>query len=123
MNPILTEHNINEEFKRLTGNKYDDGKVDLSLLPAVAKAGIAKAFMFGEKKYARYNYKEGILWSKLIAATERHLDAFNDGEDCAEDSKLNHLYHAGANIMMLIEYYEKGLGDDNRYKPEPGKET
>lgn len=98
------------------GIKNDQQKPDLSLLPRSAKAGIALAFMDGEKKYGRYNYLNGLDWTRIISATERHLDAFNDGEDCAADSKLNHLFHAGANIMMLIEYYTKGIGNDNRHK-------
>jgi hypothetical protein len=46
------------------------------------------------------------------------LSAFNDGQDKDDESGLNHLYHAGACIAMLIEYYEKNLGNDNRYKEE-----
>lgn len=98
------------------GVKHDEGKIDLALLPRKAKEGIAKAFMDGEKKYGRYNYRKGMSWARLLAAVDRHMTAFNDGEDCAEDSKLNHLYHAGAGIMMLIEYFEHGLGTDDRRK-------
>jgi len=96
--------------------KYDDEKPDMSMLPASAKIGIARAFMDGERKYGRYNYLKGMDWTKLLSAVDRHVTAFTDGEDLASDSKLNHLYHAGAGIMMLIEYYERKLGTDNRYK-------
>lgn len=98
------------------GVKADGDKPDLSLIPDGAIEGIALAMMDGEKKYGRYNYKNGLTWSRLIAASMRHLRAFNKGEDCAQDSKLNHLYHAAANVCMLIEYYENKLGTDNRYK-------
>ena len=101
-----------------SGVKNDNSKPDLALIPKSAKEGIARAFMDGEKKYGRYNYLKGMDWSRLLSAADRHLSAFNDGEDCAEDSTLNHLYHAGANICMLIEYYEKGLGNDNRFKSD-----
>lgn len=99
-----------------TAQKHDAEKPDMSLLTLAAKTGIAKAFMDGEKKYGRYNYLSGMEWTRLLAAADRHLSAFNDGEDCAKDSGLNHLYHAGACICMLIEYFEKSLGTDNRYK-------
>lgn len=98
------------------GTKHDTGKPDLSLIPYSAEQGIAKAFMDGEKKYGRYNYLKGMKWSRLIGAAKRHLGAFTNGEDCAQDSKLNHLYHAAANICMLIEYYEKNIGEDDRNK-------
>lgn len=100
----------------IKGVKFDQNKPDLSLLPRVAKEGIARAFMDGQRKYGRYNYLNGMEWTRILAAIDRHLSAFNDGEDIAIDSQLNHLYHAGAGIMMLIEYYDKKLGTDNRYK-------
>lgn len=108
----------NEPKKELGGLKFDGDKADLSLLPKSAKEGISKAFMYGAKKYGRYNYLKGMDWTRLIAAADRHMSAFNDGEDCDDESKLNHLYHAGACVMMLIEFYEKELGNDNRYKKD-----
>lgn len=100
----------------MSGIKFDEEKADLSLLPLSAKEGIARALMYGAKKYGRYNFKGGMDWSRLIAATERHTGAFNEGQDLDDESKLNHLFHAGACIMMLIDYYENKLGTDNRYK-------
>ena len=55
----------------MAGIKYDKNKADLSLLPKSAKYGIAKAFMYGAEKYGRYNYLEGMDWSRLIAAPDR----------------------------------------------------
>ena len=100
----------------LGGIKHDSDKPDLSILPRSGLEGIAKVFSFGEKKYGRYNFLKGMAWSRITSAAMRHLVAFNDGEDLDNESKLNHLYHAGACIMMLAEYYEKKLGQDNRYK-------
>lgn len=99
-----------------SGIKHDGEKPDLSLIPAHSLEGIALAMMDGERKYGRYNYLNGMDWSRLIAASLRHIRAFNAGEDCAPDSQLNHLYHAAANICMLIAYYEKDIGNDNRHK-------
>lgn len=97
-----------------TGVKHDQDKPDLSMLPRSAKIGIARAFMYGAKKYGRNNYKAGMNWTRLIAAADRHLSAFADKENLDEESNLNHLFHLGACVMMLIEYYEKGLGTDDR---------
>lgn len=117
--PVVITSNTEElKEENCSGTKFDGNKPDLTLLPRTAKEGISRAFMDGERKYGRYNYLSGMDWTRLLAAADRHLSAFNDGEDCAEDSKLCHLYHAGANIMMLIEYYEKGLGNDNRFKED-----
>lgn len=105
----------------MSGIKHDNGKPDLSLLPPYAKERIALAFMDGERKYGRYNYLKGMEWSRLLAAIDRHLTAFTRGENCAADSGLNHLWHAGAGIMMLIEYFERNIGNDNRYKGDQGE--
>lgn len=96
------------------GVKNDGHKPDLSLLPRTALEQIALAFMDGEKKYGRYNYRRGMKWSRLIGATLRHVFAFASGEDYAPDSGIHHLAHAGANIIMLLEFYFHKLGTDNR---------
>jgi len=113
---LMGEKRIEDTTELHIAKKSDATKPDLSLLPRSAKEGISMALMDGEKKYGRYNYLKGMDWSRIISATDRHLSAFNDGEDHATDSKLNHLFHAGANIMILIEYYTKEIGNDNRYK-------
>ena len=109
---------INENaplLKKLAeGTKHDAGKPDMTLLPRAGKEEIAKAFMYGQKLYGRKNYLKGMEWTRLLAAAERHVTAFNDGEDFADDSKVHHLGHAGACIMMLLEYYTKKIGTDNR---------
>lgn len=107
----------------MAGVKNDQAKPDLSMLTRAAKEGIARAFMDGEQKYGRYNYFKGMEWTRLIAAVDRHMTAFNDGEDCAPDSKLNHLFHAGAGICILIDYYTEGLGTDNRRKRTKPEDT
>lgn len=100
----------------LAGVKHDQNKPDLSILPKEALNGIARAFMVGEKKYGRYNYLKGMNWTRLISASMRHITQFNSGEDFDDESKLNHLYHAGACIMMLIQFYDAKIGNDNRFK-------
>ena len=97
--------------------KHDNGKPSMDLLPVEAKKAIARVFDFGAKKYARHNWRNGFDYSRLIAACERHMDAFNDGEDNDPESGESHLAHAGCCIMMLLESVIKGYGRDNRHKP------
>jgi len=99
----------------LTGKKNDQEKPDLSLLPKVFLDGTARAFMHGEKKYGRYNYRNGMDWHRLLAAALRHLTAFNDGEEIDVDSGNSHLAHASASIAMLMTYVAEGLGKDTRH--------
>ncbi len=98
------------------GKKFDSEKPDLSLCPKEALEEMAKAFQWGEKKYGRYNYRSGMDWHRLIAATLRHITAFNEGEDLDSESGYNHLGHALASISMLLVYVKNDLGKDTRYK-------
>lgn len=98
------------------GVKYDASKPDLSLLPREFLEEVARAFMYGEKKYGRYNYLNGLDWHRVLGAAFRHLSAFNDGEDKDPESGLSHLSHLGACCAMALVYYKRGLGRDTRYK-------
>jgi hypothetical protein len=97
--------------------KYDDEKIDLSMVPKSLMYAVAEVLMFGARKYERHNWRKGMVWSRLIAATLRHIHAFNEGEDLDPESKLNHLHHAACDIAFLIEYYKEALGQDDRFKP------
>jgi hypothetical protein len=98
------------------GLKFDQEKPDLSLLPREFLDEVAKAMMHGEKKYGRYNYTNGLAWSRVIAACLRHITAFAAGEDNDSESGVSHLGHAGACILMLCVYFKRSLGTDNREK-------
>jgi len=97
------------------GKKNDSEKPDLSLLPKVFLDGTAKAFMHGEKKYGRYNFRNGMDWHRLVAAAMRHITAFNDGQNLDPESGNSHLAHAAASIAMLMVYADELLGKDTRH--------
>ena len=96
--------------------KHDQGKVPYDLLPTSALHGVAEVLGFGAKKYAPNNWRKGMGWSRLVGAALRHLTAWNDGEDKDPESNLSHLKHAACCIAFLIEYEEKKLGKDDRFK-------
>lgn len=98
----------------LVGLKFDSAKPDLSLLPIEFLNEVAFAMMHGEKKYGRYNFTNGMSWSRIIAAGLRHLYAFAAGEDLDKESGVSHLGHAGACVLMLVVYFKRQLGEDNR---------
>ena len=75
-----------KEAAAKSGTKHDTGKVDISLVPLVATEAEARALMFGEKKYGRYNYTQGFETSRLVAACLRHVLAYQDGEDTDPES-------------------------------------
>lgn len=97
------------------GTKNDQGKAPVSLIPRSAIIGIAKALDFGAKKYDRYNFMNGIEYTRLTDATMRHIFAFLDGEDIDKESGLNHINHAAANLCMLLYMLDNRQEMDDRF--------
>lgn len=96
--------------------KFDNGKPPLSLIPTSALSVESRVMGFGASKYGRDNWRRGMEWSRLIDAAMRHIAAFNDGEDIDPESGIHHLGHARCCLAFLIEYADKKLGVDDRFK-------
>jgi hypothetical protein len=94
--------------------KNDSTKADLSLIPLVALEQMARAFMFGEKRYGRYNYTAGFDSHRLIAAAMRHISQWQNGEDQDSESGASHLGHALASLAMLLHTMALGTNKDTR---------
>lgn len=103
------------------GKKFDQGKPDLSLLSSKALLEIAKVMDEGAKKYGAQNWRNGIKWSRVYAAIQRHLLAWLDGETYDKETGINHLAHAGCGIMFLLEYAQTHGDLDDRYNIEHSK--
>lgn len=102
------------------GTKFDSAKPDFSLIDPFASEGLAKVLTFGKVKYGAYNWLKGIAYSRLIAATERHLNAIKKGEDTDPESGLPHVDHAMCNLMFLSRFMKTKPELDDR--PEENKE-
>lgn len=102
-------------------------KVPLHLVPPSAKHYLAQALADGAKKYGPYNWRDAaISISVYKSALERHMDAFWDGEDFAQDSGVHHVAHAMACCALILDAMSIGkLVDDRPAKgasPELQKE-
>lgn len=98
----------------MTAKKFDQQKIDLSLLPLPFLEQTAQALMYGEKKYGRYNYTSGFDSHRIVAAFLRHALAYQNGEDLDPESGLPHLGHAGACLAMLAHTQALGTNKDTR---------
>ncbi len=76
---------------------------------------MVQAFMHGERKYGRDNYKGGMESHRFIAAALRHIFAWQNGEDKDPESGYHHLGHALASLGMLLECERLGSLKDTRY--------
>lgn len=95
--------------------KFDGGKLDWSLMPTASIEGGIRAFMYGEKKYARWNWATtGIAYSRLFAGLMRHMWAWYWRKDYDDESGLHHLDHAQACLSMLREMVDARPALDDR---------
>jgi len=97
--------------------KFDEGKPDLSQVSYELLEGLAFVRMFGERKYARDNWKKGFKVTRSLSAALRHIFKFLAGQTLDEESGLNHLYHAVACLEHAIWDLTHNPQNDDRYKP------
>lgn len=90
-------------------------KVPMHLVPPTATIHEAMALRDGASKYGPYNWRDNcVIASIYIDACKRHIDAWIDGEEVAEDSGVHHLGHARACLAIILDALENGTLDDDR---------
>ncbi len=98
----------------LSGHKDDIGKPRLDLLPFDALEEVGRVLTLGADKYGDRNWERGMAWSRLLGAALRHLFswAIRSGRDA--ESGRSQLAHAAADILFLLAYEIRGIGEDDR---------
>jgi hypothetical protein len=97
------------------GTKYDTGKPRYALLPWDAIEEVAKVMTYGAAKYDDRNWERGMSWDRPFSAAMRHLVAFwQKREDLDPESGCYHLASAACNILFLLAFQLRGVGEDNR---------
>ncbi len=91
----------------MKASRFNDGKIDLTLLPLIACEEEAKVWAFGAAKYGRDNWR--MLWADetinvALASLMRHAFALSNGELNDPESGLPHAAHIRCNAAMLLEY-------------------
>lgn len=105
-----------KKHKEVKGTKYDDEKPDLSLIPREPLWELARVLMAGEKKYGRWNWKNGLEIQRLLSASMRHITQFNEGENLDKETSTNHLMNACANLFFAFWMLQNKPEMDNRPK-------
>ena len=98
--------------------KYDNDKPKLQLIPTHALNEAARVFAFGAEKYGENNLRLDIDkygWTRHYGSIQRHLAAWNDGEDIDPESGLPHLAHAMTQLMILLQVVKDAPDCDNRF--------
>lgn len=113
---------IAEAVNKSAGLKFDTGKPPLDLLSRIWLEGTADVLAYGAKKYAAHNWRKGIQFSRLLASVQRHILAFQDGEDLDPETGLSHLFHASCGLMFLSDLAVRKPEMDDRYNEARDKE-
>ncbi|MDQ6721209.1 MAG: DUF5664 domain-containing protein [Candidatus Dormibacteraeota bacterium] len=103
-----------------TGGEKGQKPAQASTLDARALLILAEVGGFGTRKYAPHNYLRGYAWSLSLDALQRHVWAFQAGEDVDPESGLPHMAHAAWHALALVSFHARGLGVDDRFRQEAG---
>ena len=119
--------------KKKHGKKYDAGKVDLSLVPYEVLEEISKVLMHGARVYGRYNWEDGLNYTRLDSAALRHRGKFMDRHEridaddvcktcktppCDVHSQRHHLAATIVNYMFLLSFELNNRTDLDDRRPK-----
>lgn len=103
------------------GRKLDAGKAPIGLIAGKWIKGVADILEFGRTKYAAHNWRQGITYSRLFDAMQRHAWAWNEGEDTDPETGQSHLLHLSCCAMFLYIMTIERSELDDRWKPTKKK--
>jgi len=103
----------------VTGGAKGKKLARYDLIPPDALKALAEHFGRGARKYEDRNWERGYAWSLTFAALNRHLWAFWAGEDMDPDADepTPHVVAAAWHAMVLLAFYLRGMGTDDRVPP------
>lgn len=104
-----------DALKQITAKKdkalrYNTGKLKWSMVHFESLGPLVKVLMYGEKKYARNNWKKGLNREEILDSMQRHLGALIDGQELDLESQEHHIGHILCNCMFY-SYFNIVNGD------------
>lgn len=94
---------------------YGVAKPPMHVIPPTALIHLGQAMANGKQKYGAMNWRDKKVTSSIYYdAAMRHLMAWWDGENNAEDSGVHHLGHAMACLAILLDAKSVGMLNDDR---------
>lgn len=98
------------------GIKHDDGKPRFDLIPARPLVALADLYRIGAAKYDDRNWENGIAFSRLFAALQRHAWAWWGGEERDPVDGQHHMSSVAWCAFAIQELLETKPGFDDRPK-------
>jgi hypothetical protein len=85
------------------GSKDDSGKAPWHLLPWDSVRQVVRVLAYGAEKYCAGGWKlVPDARERYFSAAERHLIAWQEGEDNDPESGLSHLAHSACSLLFLL---------------------
>ena len=85
--------------------RYNEGKMDWSLVHYKSMEPMIQVLMFGAKKYAPKNWMKGFTRESILNSAQRHMAALLDGQEDDPETKLSHAGHIMCNMMFYVYHY------------------
>lgn len=90
-----------QELKKFQALRYNEGKVQWSLVDFQSLEPMVRVLEYGAKKYARDNWKKGMPASQILESMLRHTFKLMNGEFVDEESMCEHVGHIQCNALFL----------------------
>lgn len=98
--------------------RYNENKLRWSLIDWKSLEPMVQQLMFGEKKYSRNNWKNGMKISSILDSLDRHkVEIAEDPLSIDEESGLPHAAGLLCNAMFL-SYYTTTVEGKEKIIPE-----
>ncbi len=110
--------NVTATVATQVGTKFDTGKPDMTDIPLEAMWAMGEAFSYGQKKYGKNNYRQGMKVSRQLAAAIRHIYQHLDGQTLDMESGVAHLGHALASLAMACYTIKNHPALDDRHETD-----
>lgn len=95
--------------------KYDQGKLQYSLVPVLFLEKVAELMTKGALKYVRDNWRiSGFQYSRAEDALWRHFQSWRNGEDLDEETGCHHMAAVAFYAACIIEYHYSGQAERQR---------
>ena len=105
---------LSDRDKQEQALRYNQGKLQWSLVDFDSLEGLVRVLEYGAAKYAPDNWKKGMPVTQVSESLMRHLFAFLRGEDVDPESGCRHLSHVMCNVMFLEYIMREKPHYDNR---------
>ena len=91
-----------DENHKSEGLKFDNNKLQWSLLPFTALEEVVRVLEFGMKKYSKDNWMKVKPMDRYVDAAFRHLIQYANGEQNDKETDLPHLAHGVCCLLFKI---------------------